>query len=151
MKNKTTILLAFLAGAIIGAVIVWMSCTYCCKTRCCSQQCSMVPDTTGLTLITVQQANTFFKDYMNHPDTVKRTLRAFTINYEQFRAMKIIDREDSTVHGFRIYMGMNGMTPVRMVVGTGSPDKVAYIYATTDESSGPCPDVCDDQSPIIAK
>jgi hypothetical protein len=74
-------------------------------------------------------------------------LRAFTINFDQFNAMKIIAGRDSTVHGFRIYMGMDKKTPVRMVVGTGSPDKTENIYLTDSDESGPCPEVCDDSGP----
>jgi hypothetical protein len=84
---------------------------------------------------------------MIHPDTVNG-LKAYTINFDQYRAMKIIAEGDTSVHGFRIYNGMDSLTPIKMVVGTGSPDKIAKIYVTTDVKSGPCPDVCDDSHQI---
>ena len=151
MKNKTTmLLLTFFAGAIIGAAIVWLSCICCCKSSCCPGQCAIAADTTGLLKVNDSAANVYFKAYLTSPDSVI-PFKAFTINYKQFNAMKLIANADSTVHGFRIYMGMNNRTPVRLVVGTGSPDKVSTIYMTTDEGSGPCPYVCDDSSPITDK
>jgi hypothetical protein len=65
--------------------------------------------------------------------------------------MKIIAARDTSVHGFRIYMGQNGKSQVRVVVGTGSPDKVDNIFVTTDEKSGPCPEVCDDENDILTR
>jgi hypothetical protein len=151
MKNRTTLLLlTFAAGVIIGAVIVWMLCNCCCKTSCCSNQATFIGDPAGLKKISVTKANSFFKTYIKNPLSVD-TLKAFTINAEQFNAMTMIVKADSTVHGFRIYMGADSLTPVRMVVGTGSPDKTNLIYATSDLNSGPCPHVCDKSSPIMDK
>lgn len=151
MKNKTTLLLlTFAAGAIIGAAIVWMLCNCCCKTICCSQNNWIVGDTTKIHLISVKKANTCFKTYLNTPESAD-TVKAFSINADQFTAMKLIAKSDPTVHGFRIYMGIDSITPVRMVVGTGSPDKVNIIYVTSDVSSGLCPHICDKTSPIMDK
>jgi hypothetical protein len=147
MKNKTTILvLTFVAGAIIGAAIVWLLCCNCCKKECVSKPPEVKFDSTGITRITAQKAKLLSQTYMFSPLTVVG-LKAFTINFDQFNAMKIIAGRDSTVHGFRIYMGMDKKTPVRMVVGTGSPDKTDDIYLTDSDDSGPCPEVCDDAGP----
>ena len=151
MKNKTTLLLlTFAAGAIIGAAILWMLGNCCCKTSCCSHETTFIGDPSGLQKISVKEANSFFKTYIESPLSVD-TLKAFTINAEQFNAMTLIVKADPKVNGFRIYMGMDSLTPVRMVVGTGSPDKTNLIYETTDLSSGPCPHVCDISSPIMDK
>ncbi|MCX6303992.1 MAG: hypothetical protein NT040_03400 [Bacteroidetes bacterium] len=99
-------------------------------------------------IITVQEANTYFHTYMNHPDSAI-PFKAFSINLEQFNAMKLIANGDTSVHGFRVYMGMDSLTPVRMVVGTGSPDKVRLIYMTEESGSAPCPWLCDVTSPIM--
>ncbi len=111
----------------------------------------MIPDTTAIHHIGVKKANTLFKAYLANTPFVTDTLRAFTINMQQFDAMKLIAYRDSSVHGFRIYMGLDSLTPVRMVVGTGSPDKTDQIYQTTDACSGPCPHICDESSPIMEK
>lgn len=148
-------LLTFVAGAIIGAAIVWMLCnccykTSCCKMSCCKDQSKVQSDTTGVSHISVQTANAYFKAYLNSPVGVD-TVKAFTINAEQFKAMKLIAAGDTSVHGFRIYMGLNGQSPVMMVVGTGSPDKFNSIISTSTIGSGLCPHVCDITSPIMAK
>ena len=141
-------LLAFVAGVVIGAAILWMICNCCCK-----QSCSRTPvpepiiDSAAMRKVSVQQANTYFHAYFNSPVSVD-SLKGFTINFQQFEAMKAIANIDSTVHGFRIYMGMDSNTPVRLVVGTGTPDHTDNIYVTSDVDSGPCPHICDDTSPI---
>jgi hypothetical protein len=147
MKNKTTMfLLALFIGAIIGAAICWMLCNCCCQSQCTSITDSP-GDTTAIHQVSVTTANTYFRTYFNNPVSVD-SLKAFSINNDQFTAMKLIAASDSTVHGFRIYMGMDSLTPVRIVVGTGSPDKTNMIYITNDLNSGPCPWACDSQSPI---
>ncbi len=154
MKNKPFLLaFTFIAGAIIGAAIFWMICNYCChktscQKSCCEKHCAMVPDTSGIRQIDVPTANGYFRAYLKAPKGVD-TLKAFTINLEQFNAMKVIAREDTSVHGFRIYMGLDIKTPIRMVVGTGSPDKTKKIIVTSDVNSGACPDICDKSSPIM--
>lgn len=149
MNNKWILfVLTLAAGVIIGAAIAWMLCNCCCKTSCCTQKCGIPSDTTGIRPISVQTANTYFKTYLTSFISVD-TVKGIAINADQFAAMQLIANSDTSVHGFRIYMGMDSITPVRMVVGTGSPDKVRTIYVTTDENSGICPRVCDNESPII--
>jgi hypothetical protein len=151
MKNKITmLLLSLFAGMIIGAAIVWMLFNCCCKSSCCRHECGVKSDTTGIFQISVQTANTYFKAYLNDFESVD-TLKAFSINLQQLNAMNLIAKSDPSVNGFRIYMGIDGKTPVRMVVGTGSPDKTGLIYSTNEVSSGPCPRLCDEASQIMAK
>ncbi|MEI7661389.1 MAG: hypothetical protein WCK34_04295 [Bacteroidota bacterium] len=153
MKNKFTMLLAaFVAGAVIGVLIFWLLCCNCSKHSCCQKQCCMAPDTSGIHVITAKTANNLFKAYLASSSVIGAdTLKAFTVNLQQFNAMKLIAKHDSSVHGFRIYMGMDSLTSVMMVVGTGSPDKTDYIIQTTDAASGPCPHVCDETSPVVEK
>jgi len=141
-------LLYVIAGMVLGAIIAWMVFNCCCGTKCPAKPGDTDdPVTLGYQQIDTITANNYFKAYMNNPHV--DTLWGFTINSSQFSAMKQIAEGDTSVHGFRIYMGNDSRGPVRMVVGTGSPDKVGTIYVTTDEASGPCPDMCDDESPII--
>lgn len=151
MKSKFTLLLSGgIFGAIAGAAIAMLLSTCCCHRSCPTDHCVLPPDSTGLTHVDTTKANTFFKAYMLTPQSID-TLKAFSINLAQFNAMKLIMQHDSTVHGFRIYMGKDSSVNVRMVVGFGSPEKVDYIYQTSEENSGPCPDVCDLTSPIMDK
>jgi hypothetical protein len=70
---------------------------------------------------------------------------------DRFNAMGQILNSDSTVNGFRIYLGADSIpsNQAMMVVGTGSPDKTATIYKTSFSGSGPCPYFCDVSSPIM--
>ena len=149
MKNKMSLLVTvFIVGALIGGTIVWMSCF--CFTKCCpGTTCGTGLDTTGIYRVSVKKANNYFRAYMDTNTIHVDTLKAFTINSEQFVAMQLIS-SDTSVHGFRIYMGKDDRgKPVRIVVGTGSPDKLDKIYVTSDEASGPCPFSCDVSSPIM--
>ncbi len=152
MKNKIPMLiLTFVIGAVIGAAIVWMLFNCSSQNSRCGTTGSPVADTTGIQLISPKIANNYFKTYLTNFERVD-TLKGFSINAEQFNAMKIIAKADSSVHGFRIYMGMkDSLTSVRMVVGTGSPDKTKSIYVTSDYNSGPCPHICDNTSDITSK
>ena len=148
MKNKNHILiLAFVAGLIAGSAIVWALCDYCCK-KSCSNGNNIKEDTSAIRKITVKEARQYFLNYLAQPVSLD-TLKAFSISDDQFTAMKLIDLGDTSVHGFRIYMGMDDKSPVGIVIGTGSPDRVNIIYATPANNSGPCPKLCDDSSPIM--
>jgi hypothetical protein len=155
MKNKFTwIIVAFIVGVLIGCAIIWMCCCGCCKTSCKAEHCKVCElDSLSAksTLIDTIAANTYYHTYHSNPDIID-TLKGFTINLEQFHAMCMILNADTTgsVHGFRIYMGADSIpaNKVMMVVGTGSPDKTAQIYLTSAAASGPCPFICDTQSPI---
>jgi len=149
MKNKMSLLVTvFIVGALIGGAILWISC-FCFNKFCPRPNHETGQDTTGIYRITVEKANNYFRAYMDTNTIHVDTLKAFTINSEQFVAMQLIS-SDTSVHGFRIYMGKDEKgKPVRMVVGTGSPDKVDKIYVTSDEASGPCPFSCDVSSPIM--
>ena len=127
---------------------MWVS-GNCCKMKCAGQEERDSALNVGIYQIDTTTANDYFKAYFAAPWV--DSLKAFTINRHQFNAMKLIAENDTSVHGFRIYMGLNGQTPVRMVVGTGSPDKLNTIYVTDNVESGPCPDICDNESPIIDK
>jgi hypothetical protein len=140
----------FISGLVIGCAIC-LSVFACCKHNGCNQTCIVHCDTTGINKIEVGQANGYFNNYMDSAVASAVPFKAFAINLDQFTAMKLLAR-DSTVHGFRIYMGLDEKgNPVRLVVGTGSPDKTGRIYATAGANSGPCPDFCDEESKIMGK
>lgn len=154
MKNNTTkMILLFLAGLIIGGAIVWL-CFCCCCNKHCNHQGQIVKprgmehDPVKIDTIV---ANNYFHNYMFSPVSVD-TLKALAINLEQYYAMSMILDADTTVTGFRIYMGATDTTktadPITMVVGFGSPDHRDGIYSTSKAGSGTCPFICDGSSPI---
>jgi hypothetical protein len=150
MKSKTTmLLLTFFAGALIGAGVFWLSCNYCCKTSCCPGKCEIPIDTAGIDKISLETASAYYQNYIQDPVKVD-TLKAITISEDEFKAMKLIAMRDSTVRGFRIYMGkIDSVTYSRIMVGTGTFDILGNIYSTSAKVSRVCPPICDIYRPFF--
>jgi hypothetical protein len=153
MKNNSTkMILLFLAGLIIGAAIVWLCFGGCCKKHC-DHQCQVVkPRMMKMEPVKIDTivAKNYFHNYLFSPVSVD-TLKALAINLEQYHAMSLILNADSTVTGFRIYMGATDSTntnQIMMVVGFGTPDHSDAVYSTSKTGSGTCPFICDGSSPI---
>lgn len=155
MKSKIIwMALIFIAGILGGYLISRMCCNKC-DQKCCKTELSSGTQAAAMmsriTRIDTIMAKSFFRLYHAHPDTICG-LKGFTINMDQYQAMKMILDADSTnsVHGFRFYLGADKSSSNRilMVVGTGSPDKTGTIYSTSAAGAGPCPLVCDSDSPI---
>lgn len=149
MKDISAKMVAtFVAGLILGGVIVWF--LFCCK-KDCHENIGKGPNLPEPVLIDVSTANAYFSTYMLSPDTVS-PFKAFAVNLMQYNAMKKILEVDTTVKGFRIYMGAADTTKsgrVSIVVGFGTPDHTATVYSTDMEDSGTCPFICDEDSPIV--
>lgn len=149
MKNNSTkMILTFLAGLLIGGAVIWFFFCGCCKKSC--EHYSQIGNFPQPVTIDTTTAQTYFANYMLSPINVD-TLKAFAVNLAQYNAMRMILDNDTTVTGFRIYMGATDTTHtsmINMVVGFGTPDHYTSIYATDSEESGPCPFVCDETSPI---
>ena len=147
--NSVKMILTFLAGLIIGGIIVWYF--FCCKKDC--SEISSSDDSIKRpkpVLIDTTTAQIYFQNYMLSPDSVN-PLKALVINRAQYDAMTAILKADNSVTGFRIYMGATDTTRsvrINMVVGFGTPDHYETIYATDSEESGTCPFICDEKSPI---
>lgn len=159
-KNLFWMIGMFLVGAIIGVVITFLicyNCNYSCKKSYKESSSEIIVEEQstdvvipfhGPLLISADSANAYFKCYMKTPLSID-TLIAFTVNLQQFKAMQTLLAHDSTSTGFRLYMGIVGdPTDVYMVVATDTEgnDKASEIYLTVRK--GPCPDLCDDESPI---
>lgn len=175
-KNVFWMIGMFLIGAIIGVIITCLVCCNCnnsCKKSCkesCKETCKQICKETckqsckegtisvqsakdllpvsGPLLISVDSANAYYKCYKKTPLSLDQ-LVAFSVNLQQLEAMQTLLAHDSTLAGFRIYFGIVGdPTDVNMVVATDSEgsDKASEIYLT--ERAGPCPDLCDKDSPV---
>ena len=154
MKNNfAKMILLFLGGLLIGGAIVWLCFCGCCKKQCNQPHNVVNSDNFPIppSLIDTTTAKIYFHNYMNSPVGVD-TLKAIVVNLQQYYAMGLILNADTTVSGFRIYMGATDSTntnPVMMVVGFGSPDHTETIYTTSADNAGTCPYICDVDSPII--
>lgn len=104
--------------------------------------------------ISVQDANTYFKNYFNSAAPSNAIFKGFALNREQLDALNNLLAENPTLAGFRVYMGSDNSTgSLGIVVGVNSlgKDVTTSIYRTIAGGSGPCPTICDANSSITAK
>jgi hypothetical protein len=97
-------------------------------------------------------ANGYFKNYMASALSVNQVIRGFTVDKNQLEAMNNLAKENTTLQGFRIYMGKdNNAQSISIVVGVDSRgmDAVNNTIYNTNSPGNPCPPVCDVSSPII--
>jgi len=108
----------------------------------------------GISTIPVRDANTWFKNYYTTASSMNERFKGFSINREEFQAIKTLFSQNESLNACRIYMGKDGNNnSIRMVVGIngkGGDVISSGIYKTPSSLSGPCPTVCDNASPITA-
>jgi hypothetical protein len=104
--------------------------------------------------ISLQEAQSFTGRYYDQSTPMNKVIKGFAINKEQLDAMNRLSAENSSLAGFRIYMGLdNNNQPLNIVVGTTSQgsDNAVSIYKTASMLSGPCPTICDNSSTITLR
>ena len=102
--------------------------------------------------ISAKEANLLLTNYLKTADTLHKPLKGFYLDRQQLEALNMLAGKNSALAGFRLYLGRDehGML-VGMVVGVDekNADLVSDgIYKTGTIKSGPCPDICDKESPI---
>ena len=149
-KNILWLIIGLVIGILATVAVEWF---WCCKSGCkpASENMTEMAMMGSPTTISVDTAAAWFRRYMSHPDTVG-VLIGYTLSLEQLSVINMLVKQDSSIGGFRIYPGvMEGPMAMTMVLGvstTGS-DVTSYIYATGASGVGPCPTVCDQDSPIV--
>lgn len=104
--------------------------------------------------ISVQEANTLFKNYYNRTAPDNSVFKGFAINKDQLAAINVLLSENQSLSGFRVYMGYdNNVGNVDIIVGVNASglDVTGSIYRSAAAGSGPCPTICDGNSAITAK
>ncbi|HMG16628.1 MAG TPA: hypothetical protein VK590_14320 [Saprospiraceae bacterium] len=108
----------------------------------------------GIISITSTQANNYCKNYLTKAENFNQILKGFMVDKAQLLAMNSISSENPGLAGFRIYMGKDSNNAkIGIVVGIDINGRDAVnnsIFNTDSPSSGPCPTVCDNSSPIIS-
>ena len=103
-------------------------------------------------IITPADANHYFLNYYAHADSIPGKLKGFTVDRLQLEAMNNLVANDRNLVGFRLYMGKSDIAEkISIVVGltsVSSDATVGRIYKTESRNSGPCPTLCDVNSPI---
>jgi hypothetical protein len=144
-KNKiagTT--LSFVFGAIIGvSLFALFSFT---RTTAPAEPQSSV------TVITAADAHALLNRYLMTAPASTTPIKGFYLDLQQLDAMNRLVKENPALAGFRLYLGkaVNDI-PVGIVVGVdnkGSDATTNSIYKTDSQKSGPCPTICDQNSPI---
>ncbi len=153
MKNKILwLILGIVIGIIITVLVCWLF--FCGKSSCTWTSTEKVVKTTmvsptDISTINTDTANIWFNRYMKNP--YSGILKGFKINVVQLQIMNDLLDADSTIVGFRIYTGVKAdKSKVGMVVGVDEAERdiVSTIYSSDIDRYGPCPPVCDVQSPI---
>lgn len=102
--------------------------------------------------ITLQDAVQLTKSYTSVAKPLNSVFRAYAINKDQLSAMNQIYDANPNFSGFRIYEGLdNNSNKVEIVVGitSGGDDATGKtMYLTPGSDTGPCPNVCDMESPL---
>lgn len=96
-------------------------------------------------------ANGFYHKYADHATAI--VMKGINIDKEALEAMNTL-KGNPLVNSFRIYFGVdNGGAKIGIIVGVNSANKDIIItngiYETNSLNFGPCPDLCDNTSPII--
>ena len=102
--------------------------------------------------IDTTEAQTLLRHYLSSTTIPAMPVKGFFLDMQQLDAMNRLSRENTTLTGFRIYLGKDANNVVvGIVVGVnnrGSDAVSNTIYKTESSRSGPCPPVCDITSPI---
>ncbi len=103
-----------------------------------------------------KEAKAEYRSFLSNASTAKYndTIKAVFLGMDQYTSMVNIIGSKRTFQGFRVYYGYNGATKVALVVGVdtaGKDDTIPGIYRSTAGNLGPCPTVCDKDSPIVLK
>jgi hypothetical protein len=108
----------------------------------------------GQTTINSNEANILFKAYYQTANPVNDKLKGVCVDMGQYLAMKsIMNGGGETPSAFRVYFGTGtDAAEYGLVVGVDEhgADMVNSIYKTSAGNIGPCPNVCDVNSPITA-
>lgn len=120
---------------------------------------SFIPGNSGnqgenVTNITVEDARSFFTNYMSSASPLNEVMKGVAIDENQLDAMNRIKNENPLISSFRIYFGKdNAGNNVGMVVGvsaSGSDLTQGTIYSTPAWNFNTCPVVCDAASQITS-
>lgn len=145
MKNKKIIWMAlpFLAGAIFGiSLLGLLSFT--------GQSTSPGPNSV-IAKISVDVAHAYAQTYVKNATLYTSKITGFTIDLAELTIMNSILAADPSADGFRFYFGTDSSgTGLLIICGVDSngSDMTGTVFTATTKNVGPCPPVCDKNSPI---
>jgi hypothetical protein len=101
--------------------------------------------------LSVADAHIFAQNYYNGATTPTAKFKAFTIDKTALSALNTLQTGVSTATAFRIYLAKDASGAQYFVccgVDVNGSDITGSIYGAKSTKVGPCPDVCDVNSPV---
>ena len=141
-KNQFTLMaVTFISGIIIGVSAL---------TLYSFANAGPAPIAPSPVKISVQDANALYRAYNSRTTPTNAVFKGFSITKEHLAALNSLLTDTPGLAGFRVYMGYDNTSNVGIIVGTNASDVdvTTSIYRVAAGSSGPCPPVCDVNSPI---
>jgi len=144
MKNKSTILvIVFVIGSIVGGAFTSI---FLCH---CPDKLVAYPPT--YEKLTVKKANDLFRSYYINPMSVT-AMKGFSLSRDCFQKIKDLDADmHGNCDGYRLYFGSDGTSDLIIIVPTvGGVDytKDNFLFSLSRKATGPCPNLCDEQSAV---
>jgi hypothetical protein len=133
-NNKILLVTSFITGLVFGISVLGLL------------SFSSAP-ASGLSPLNQETARAFIASYAADAAPSNAIVKGFTIDRVQLDAMNALIRENSSLAGFRIYLGKNASDrKLGIVVGVDAQGRDALnntIFGTDASSVSPCPPVCD--------
>ncbi len=144
MKSKSTIIvIVFVIGSLVGGAFTSIFLCHCAD--------KMVAYPPAYEKLSIAKANGYFKNYFSSPLSVK-DMKGFMVSRDCFQKMKDLDEAiHGNSDGYRLYFGNDGRIDVVMIVPTINgydQAKNNLIFSLNRKGTSPCPNVCDEESPI---
>jgi hypothetical protein len=107
----------------------------------------------AFTPVTVAEANALFLGYFKTATKPDSPVKGFFLDRNQLEALNQLGQETPDAPGFRVYLGREkegSLVGILVAVDKNNIDLVVKgVFKTASAVTGPCPTVCDSQSPII--
>jgi len=141
-KNFLWMSAAFVAGSVFGITLLGLV----------SFSGPANPPAAGPTKIDAKVAKAYYLAYIKNAQRYDSVIGGFAIDKDEFTAMNKLLTDVPTLAGFRIYMGIDGSgNNVALMIASDTDGKEVgtNVYsAVRSIHVGPCPPLCDSQSPI---
>ena len=136
--------LPFVAGAIFGISLLGL--------LSFTRQSAPQGAAPVITKISVEEAHTYFQNYLKNATPYTSKLNGFTIDKAELTVMNTIMGTTPAAAGYRFYFGTDALgTGLLIICGVDANgnDMTGNIFSATKNKVGPCPPSCDFSSPII--
>jgi hypothetical protein len=100
--------------------------------------------------INVDVAHSYAQLYYNQASVPAEKIKGFKIDNCMVNTLSFMLASNSSINGFRVYMGLNANNPCWIICGldAGGKDITSTIYTANSVTTGLCPTLCDNSSQI---